>query len=939
MATSAPEQEEEKKALFGPDYDERKSLFNPDPKDNKPAGDSSDPRVNTPSLTPSSISDKEKSVSNDSSDSSADLAEKSGLYSGAEKGGRFTKWQGRLVGNVKRRATVGIIAGVLGVGGIAGFGIIQGPLKLVHFSQLLQRHFTSNESFGDSRMGRVMYHLALGDGIQRSRLGIAGNKVADKIETRMANDTGIRPVYDKSTGRLRGFQVVDGFKANELTGNGGRDVNKNFGEGAEIKNTTDRDGLVLKDGTSARGQMIMIDNTNFGDRRKALKTIVKSTSLNSVASSMSVRLLKKRAGISLHWMNKAKQNADERTMTRREKKEERKKEVGEQVKNGSVEASGVTAGADSEGNTSSADEAVDGESKDLVRDFMSKGVVKTGASAAAVVGVLCMAKQFGNNVDTYKYENNFLPMMRTGAMFISAGDQTRAMDDFDMESLETMSDFLDQNGEHFYQAESLIAEDGGTGGKQVPKEASLKNVGDRPEFFNAIDNIPGLGTACSVQDGILGLPVIKNVAGAIGGISNWFVNGALSLADTSTEELMTSALKTVAGASVDLNSKSVTGADIGNFANIGSFSMANESIRAQGGTPLTTSETSILNQQLQDDLNINNQERSFYARYLDPYNYDTLTSKAIDKTNPSTIASFLTTPLKNLGSILTPTFSKVNAQTSNGYDYGIPKYGFSLDLQEDERFDDPNKNALLVEQDLDNLNDKYSKCFGTKVITDDSGIRIETETDKDKLNVFKLSDDCKDNNDEMFLRYRFYIADTITTLSASCYEGDEEACSNLTGGTASTAKTTSQNDENSNSADSSTTGPSPTVDGSAQDIAKQILAKNNIDLTNYCRHCKEDIQNTANGSPAYGNINIDINILKFILDLSNVMSVNVNSITGAGSGHSSGSRHYSGTAIDFECDMKDGAKIDQIGAKYGIKSNYERCDAGINHWHYSTSGT
>jgi hypothetical protein len=70
----------------------------------------------------------------------------------------------------------------------------------------------------------------------------------------------------------------------------------------------------------------------------------------------------------------------------------------------------------------------------------------------------------------------------------------------------------------------------------------------------------------------------------------------------------------------------------------------------------------------------------------------------------------------------------------------------------------------------------------------------------------------------------------------------------------------------------------------------------------------------------------------------------INALTGGllggspyGSGHSNGYLHYSGRAVDFECKGNNAAVgkiLDSVGVKYGVKSNYERCDKGYNHWRY-----
>lgn len=65
--------------------------------------------------------------------------------------------------------------------------------------------------------------------------------------------------------------------------------------------------------------------------------------------------------------------------------------------------------------------------------------------------------------------------------------------------------------------------------------------------------------------------------------------------------------------------------------------------------------------------------------------------------------------------------------------------------------------------------------------------------------------------------------------------------------------------------------------------------------------------------------------------------MDVNSITGEGSGHSANSNHYEGEAIDFGCPV-DVAKYDQVAAQYGIKHYTGESCAADGHEHYSTTG-
>jgi hypothetical protein len=125
------------------------------------------------------------------------------------------------------------------------------------------------------------------------------------------------------------------------------------------------------------------------------------------------------------------------------------------------------------------------------------------------------------------------------------------------------------------------------------------------------------------------------------------------------------------------------------------------------------------------------------------------------------------------------------------------------------------------------------------------------------------------------------------------------------------------------------------VSGDAQQLAQEILANDKISKTG--RYVMEDLQHTANGQPAYDDVSLDLKMLQFMAELGQTTPFTITSITGAGSGHSDGSNHYSGKAVDFGCGF-DEAKADEVGKKYGYMADNERCDDGIDHSHFSEDG-
>jgi hypothetical protein len=329
-------------------------------------------------------------------------------------------------------------------------------------------------------------------------------------------------------------------------------------------------------------------------------------------------------------------------------------------------------------------------------------------------------------------------------------------------------------------------------------------------------------------------------------------------------------------------------------------------------------------------------------------------------TSPGQVGSMIASlaPDLSLSSMVGAITPKSKAAVA-GYDYGVPKFGFSLTEQNDPRFEDPYENGTRplsdcgqekcpsIEEDLDRLNEEYGKpCFGMEVTENSKGgVSIKSEKAVDVFTLYTNPDtkdkcDGQKNRSDRFNQYRMYVADAVNAVTLACYEGDNDACAEIGFGQKSNSTTDSTPSEESKSG---------TVSEDAQELAKELLKSNNVDLTNFCRYCMEDIKNTSEGKPAYSDVKLNVKLLQFLVELtkeSKNAKVDINSITGEGCGHAGNtcrsaggsSEHYKGEAVDFQCNGISGAVLDRVGKRYGIKSNWERCDAGVNHWHYSLSG-
>lgn len=128
----------------------------------------------------------------------------------------------------------------------------------------------------------------------------------------------------------------------------------------------------------------------------------------------------------------------------------------------------------------------------------------------------------------------------------------------------------------------------------------------------------------------------------------------------------------------------------------------------------------------------------------------------------------------------------------------------------------------------------------------------------------------------------------------------------------------------------------PPASGSVKDMAQQMLDNDNITYyTNRAGINTEDVVKAmADGQKAYTTasnapareVDINTNILKFILEVAQTTPITVNALTDKT--HSNGSNHYTGKAVDLEDNIATNI-TDPVAQKYGGVRNSE-----TSHWHY-----
>lgn len=710
-----------------------------------------------------------------------------GFTEGNGGGGLRKKLSGR-----RKKAIGGGLAGLTVTGAVLGFlGITSGPLQFVHFAQLLQQfHMTHNEDFGDNRSTKALLYALVGKA-EMGRLGVVSNVAADKFETKLLDQKGVRPVYSDKTKRFVGYEIVDENKAKEFREN----LETNGGKMYSGEDAKKRQGIIAGKNGEVKGRVIDLRDTTYAQRRAIIRETTRSTDINRLAGTASSRLMKKRGGVDFHPLKNMKRKAGDSFadyLTRF------KKEEATQIRQG-VDTQTLAAGettdpdvdpaetANIEGGTNDANSIIDEASKATSKQAI-KSIISKGAGPAAVLGILCAVQGFGNDVPGYKYRNIVMPMYRSGMRVITVGNQVMSGSGFNNDELAAIDEsFYDETTKTSWtDARSIQAELGQPlSGPDIPSENKLSNINEKPWIFQALDKIPALGASCGLVNGLFGLPVIKQVSGFASAITSGAINAGLSGFGTSIEDLTEKALGAAAGQTVNLDPQ---GAEKGNIANYGAFLASNDQALAMGGAPMSKSQSALLRSYEQDDLRQSLDERSFAQRYLDIYDHNSVASNIIDNipSSKSQFVALFSNPFQALARSIASfshIFTPRTFAASGNYDYGTPEIGFTAGEQNNELFDDPYENALAVEAgtNLQELNEKYSACFGLRAEPSGNSVSLVNVT---APNVFtdKGRENCDPNinKDPMFERYRYYIADLVTVKSLACYTADDTtACGEL----------------------------------------------------------------------------------------------------------------------------------------------------------------
>lgn len=756
------------------------------------------------------LASREKNATTDGGSETQQNPKERGLYNRSEKKkSRFARMSGRK--------KAGIAFGIGATGGTIIFAAVPilAPLKLLHFGSLLrQTHFFNMEEFGDDRSARaIIYRRIFGASAQATRLGVVSSRFAGRQEARLAEKSGLRPVYHDDTGIVHGFQVEDEGKAARHL--------KEFEntEGVEIRNSSGNERLTLgKDGNPlGNGRLVLLRGPPDGSsnqvakfRRKTLKAVTNATDLSRISSFVSSRMLIKLGGVNFGPIDNTKRGAGQKFADYfREKQDQHRNRTKTGVTNTATRAIDTDNPVDADGepirdpDIENAKTAANSEinaaksGNEPTREIQGrlKGFLRTGAAATAVVGVFCAVRALGDQAEELKMTANYVIPMRMGFERMAIASQLKSFNDLTSDEIRYHYESMGGN----YTGSAPV--DGAMGqqitGKDID-EGSIPGNDELPLFFQAINDIWFLGTACSVQDGV-GRILNAVTFGALDAGTELAVRGVDGfLGGTfgfTTGELIDSSVQWIAGEGGC--SIALQGPDRSICEFYGGLYASNAQYAASGGAELSPQAIAQLenrkNELIKEDL----KTASLFERFLSPTNPKSLASYAIHQTPSNrhqTVNNFA--QLFNPSQLIASTVNNISTLASpksyaatNTYEYKVPRVGFSIAEQESELIADPFENAAYVEDASNNnakfntLNERFGHCFPTELsLIGENDIKVEVDSfNSEPVTQFSQDPSCKKENMSSlerneYLRFRAYMFDSVTAKSINCYEGDTASC-------------------------------------------------------------------------------------------------------------------------------------------------------------------
>lgn len=690
-----------------------------------------------------------------------------------------TKLLGKLLGTRKNK--------ILGLGGatgiiilmIFGFTFIQGPLQLIHLSQILSKGFSNHQNASESRM-RGIYKWARTGEVGYTRLTYLETKMIPIINDKLANQ-GIEVERGKYTGQLRNM-TIDSSKNDQIRGLSDERAKAFIAEanGVSPDKVAKISGVAGPDGKSSKFRVSFSkENTNV--KRAAVKKgmvgyAIESQSFNKATSWIQDRTFLKfiDAQSFLHPLHNK--------ITKGKSFLENRKILSDIKKAREARIN-----------------ALSPEAKARVTSIKGKLGVGAGIVSGVLLGTsfICVAKDISGQVPDINRANVVIPAMRSSAELIAIGAQVQSGQDIDPAQLGAITEGLKdpKTGKTIWDSMALQAQATGNannvlGGQDISPdikqafspESSAANV------EKALDEA-GAGSLCSwggqLFQGVVGA-VLLLVPGP-----GWIVKG-LSVAAGAAAMSAISTIVPKLIADEPLTGTPHEGPNGGNVDTYGARELANSSFRSSAASELTPAQSLVLKNQ--NDITDRQEfaSKGIASRLFDVKDYRSVASKFIDQLNPNPTQNIakLASSILNFKNLLSGFYSalmpKAFAASTTSYDFGFPEYGFSQDILDNPSYEDPFSNGDDVvnrilpahQNDSPNFIERAQKCFGVNITQTKEGWDAVAVSDVNPSSNKYHEANCADTSPD-WTQVRLFVLDSRTMEAYACYENDPTSCTNM----------------------------------------------------------------------------------------------------------------------------------------------------------------
>lgn len=659
--------------------------------------------------------------------------------------------QPRKVRIPKRIRIAGLLVGLVGGGvGFVGFGVVSGPLQIIHAGELLKGfHLDETGSQGETRMlliARNIRYFANGTP-QKTRMGLLGNRIADNVERRY-NNSGIRVDYDRTTGFYRGTLLDPatlphkGIYAN-LPDRSPEALRKLLQETKSVATET-RVGVV-----NNRPVLEVFINTQqpgytYQTDLSIHQELGKTAGVRGV-SAITGRVMTTRNGMfsKLHPIKKAQRAAGESFETRRaawranqvEKVNrgitpivpgtETQKDSNGNPTPGAGEASSEIAQLEEEGGKAAAAHAA-GDPGALAK-FQSSLTAKYTGFGATAIGILCVVQYYFAHLDEINRARVIAPQVQMGLQKVSTADEIKSGHadlDGETDQLGWVAELMTnkETRRSWFDALSVRRELGQAGGVQIPQEARIDPEGN--VATRAIAAIPGLTQVCQASATLLGGTIFFGLSVALTGSLIKPLAEAV-LFTLALQIFIPFVASIFATPPVDPLS---TGPDAGNHENYGVLHAANFQANSQAALPVSPENARLIGQ-ITDELSEEDfRSKSLAYRLFDLHDPKTFIAQVIDSQSPDpgTNASRFANSFLNVGqlfssSLIKPLLASVGAAPITPYDYGFPRYAYTPEEMNSPLYQNPFENANRAADVLDSaVGPEYvtraKTCFGITLL-------------------------------------------------------------------------------------------------------------------------------------------------------------------------------------------------------------------------------